>query len=52
MELVGRLGTHTLTVTGRWLDMMALAGEPERLLTEVAEGLARVAANVVTGFRE
>ena len=26
VELMGRAGTHTLTVTGRWLDMMTLAG--------------------------
>ena len=44
MELVAQVGTHTLTVTGRWLDMTRLAGELERL--------ARVAANLVTGFRE
>ena len=25
VELMGRAGTHTLTVTGRWLDMMTLA---------------------------
>ena len=52
MELVGRAGTHTLTVTGRWLDMTTLAGELERLLTGVDEGLARVGANIVMGFRE
>lgn len=45
MELVGRVGTHSL-------DMTTLAGELERLLTGVDEVLARVAANVVTGFRE
>ena len=26
VALMGRAGTHTLTVTGRWLDMMTLAG--------------------------
>ena len=26
VELMGRTGTHTLTVTGRWVDMMTLAG--------------------------
>ena len=26
VELMGRAGTHTLTMTGRWLDMMTLAG--------------------------
>lgn len=26
VELMGRAGTRTLTVTGRWLDMMTLAG--------------------------
>ena len=52
MELVWQVGTHALAVTGRWLAMTTLAGEPERLLTGVAEGLARVAANVVPGFRK
>ena len=26
VELMGWAGTHTLPVTGRWLDMMTLAG--------------------------
>ena len=26
VELMGRAGTRMLTVTGRWLDMMTLAG--------------------------
>ena len=50
MELVGRVGTHTLTVTGRWLDMTTLASELERLLKGVDEGLAKVACKCCDGF--